>query len=103
MNINYHAPFEINPYMKNLFEEKFQKIENLNVRYTDADVFFKLNEGTSDLEKREIELKLLVPGHVLFASSHAETYEQAIPEVVDKLRKQVIKYKESLEPKRTGR
>ncbi len=97
MNINYHAPFSINDYLKNLVEENFAKIERLGLRYSQADVYFKLKDGSHGQEDKEIEIKVQVPGQTLFAKSFSDEFEKAIPEGMSKMRRQVIKYKESIQ------
>lgn len=100
MNIQYHAPFSINEYTKGLIEEKIAKLTKLNLRFSEAHVYFKLKEGKNVPDNKELEIKIQVPRQTLFANSLAETYEKAIPDVFEKLRRQVIKYKDALEAKR---
>lgn len=100
MNVNYHAPFSINEYFKNQIAEKLEKLDDLQLRFSEADVYFKLKDGAISNEDKEFEVKVHVPGHILFSKSHADTFEKAIPLAFSKIRKQIIKYKQSLEPKR---
>lgn len=100
MRIDFHAPFSVNDYTRNLVLEKLEKLKDLNLRISEADIYFKLKDGPDSQKDKELEIKLHVPGHVFFAKSYAETYEKAIPKASDKMRKQLIKYKKSLEPKR---
>ena len=102
MKINYHAPFSINPVLKEFVKEKMERLENLNMRFAEADIFFKLKEGDHSPENREVEIKIRVPQQTLFAKSYAEDFEKAIPLAVGKIRKQLIKYKEAHAPKRTS-
>jgi ribosome-associated translation inhibitor RaiA len=39
---------------------------------------------------------MLVPGNKLFAQSQAETFEQAVDETVDEMKRQMLKHKEKL-------
>ncbi len=102
MKINYHAPFSINPFLKEFAKQKMERLENLNLRFTEADIFFKLKEGDQVAEDKEIEIKIQVPKQTLFAKSYADNFEKAIPLAVGKIRKQMIKYKEANEPKRSS-
>lgn len=102
MKINYHAPFSVNPVLKEFVKEKMERLENLNLRFTEADIFFKLKEGNHAPEDKEIEIKIQVPKQTLFAKSYADNFETAIPLAVGKIRKQMVKYKQAHEPKRSS-
>ena len=102
MKINYHAPFSINPFLKEFVEEKMERLENLNLRFGKADVFFKLKEGNHAPEDKEVEIKIQVPKQTFFAKSFADNFETAIPLAIGKIRKQMVKYKEAHEPKRSS-
>lgn len=103
MRIDFHAPFTINEVMQNLALEKLNKLEALYPRFAEVDVYFKLKEGVDTQKDKELEVKLHVPGQVFFAKSYAETFEKAIPATVEKMRKQLIKYKKGQEPKRISK
>ena len=103
MNVNYHATFSINEYFKNQITEKVKRLDDLNLRFSDADVYFKLKDGAEQTLDKEFEIKIRVPGQILFSKSHSDTFEKAIPLAFSKIRKQIIKYKESMAPKRGER
>ena len=102
MNINYHAPFSINDYLKGLISEKVSKMEHNGKPLMEVDVYFKLKDGPESIKDKELELKVHVPGQVVFAKSYSESFEKAIPEVAEKIRRQLEKYKSKFEPKRKG-
>lgn len=103
MKVNYHSPFSINDSFKDQITEKLEKLDNLNLRFSEADVYFKLKDGSDPTSDKEFEVKINVPGQVLFSKSYSESFEKAIPLAFSKVRKQLIKYKESMEPKRGAR
>ena len=103
MKVNYHSTFSINDYFKDQIDEKINKLDELNLRFSEADVYFKLKDGAEATSDKEFEIKIHVPGHVLFSKSHSESFEKAIPAAFSKIRKQIIKYKESTGPKRGTR
>ena len=103
MNINYHATFSINEYFQNQIAEKVQKLDDLNLRFSETDVYFKLKDGVDLTMDKEFEIKIRVPGQILFAKSHSDTFEKAIPLAFSKIRKQIIKYKQLMKPKRGER
>ena len=49
MNVNYHAPFSINEYFKNQIAEKLEKLDDLQLRFSEADVYFKLKDLVSSV------------------------------------------------------
>ena len=53
MNVNYHAIFSINEYFKNQITEKVKKLDEFNLRFSDADVYFKLKDGTEVTSDKE--------------------------------------------------
>lgn len=59
-----------------------------------ADVTLK--ETSDSKNTSEAEIRLSVPGDILFASSRAESYEKALNETVSALERQIKKYKEKL-------
>ena len=97
MNVNYHAIFSINEYFKNQITEKVKKLDEFNLRFSDADVYFKLKDGTDVTSDKEFEIKIRVPGQILFSKSHSDTFEKAIPLAFSKIRKQIIRYKQTME------
>jgi ribosomal subunit interface protein len=94
MKVNYHATSSINDSFKDQMTEKMEKLDELNLRFSAADVYFKLKDGTELTSDKEFEIKICVPGQVLFSKSHSDTFEKAIPLAFSKIRKQIIKYKE---------
>ena len=97
MNVNYHAIFSINEYFKNQITEKVKKLYEFNLRFSDADVYFKLKDGTEVTSDKEFEIKIRVPGQILFSKSHSDTFEKAIPLAFSKILKQIIRYKQTME------
>ncbi|MFK7773693.1 MAG: HPF/RaiA family ribosome-associated protein, partial [Saprospiraceae bacterium] len=71
MNVNYHATFSINEYFKNQIAEKVKRLDELNLRFSEADVYFKLKDGAELTSDKEFEIKIQVPGQVLFSKRHS--------------------------------
>ena len=74
-----------------------KKLDEFNLRFSDADVYFKLKDGTEVTSDKEFEIKIRVPGQILFSKSHSDTFEKAIPLAFSKIRKQIIRYKQTME------
>ena len=100
MKIGIHAPFQVNDYLKELINEKVGKLEKIYDRFGEAEVYLKIKEGAIAPKDKEVEIKLHVPGSILFAKGLSDTFEKALPGVTQKLRRQLIKYKEGHEPQR---
>ncbi|HEY4656668.1 MAG TPA: ribosome-associated translation inhibitor RaiA [Cyclobacteriaceae bacterium] len=72
-------------------QRKMTKLERFYDRMVDGEVFLRLNnEG---FENKTVEIKLNVPGHRLFATEKARTFEEATDLATNALRMQLTKFK----------
>jgi len=94
MNIQMHAPWEINTYLREQIETKLEKLTALSPDLIHADVFLKMGAGKDHSNDKELEVRLRLPGPEIFAVADAETYEKALAAVVQKLRRQLTRRKE---------
>ena len=62
-----------------------------------ANVFFKMEQGNTDAI-RTCEIELTGPGPILFATTTAPNFEQAMKETVSDLQRQLRKRKEIYKP-----
>ena len=94
MNINYKGKnFEVTPALKEHAEKKLSRLE----RIMDVDkVMVTLVDRKS---KQNAEVTMTVKGYLLRAEVYAQDAYAAIDIVVDKLEKQLVKYKEKLQRK----
>ena len=79
-----------------LLEFVQEKVDGLTHYYDDiidGEVFLKL-DNTSNAANKIAEIKVKVPGKVLFAKEQCKTFEEATDLAVEALRKQVTKRKE---------
>ena len=72
-------------------QKKCDKLDHFYDRITDGDVFLKLVEGKKN---KSVEIKMRVPGETLVAHEAGTTFEEATDLCVDKLKTQLIRYKE---------
>ena len=93
--INIEAPWEVNDYLKQVIEEKMEKLFIIQDRIIHADIFLKKG-ANSGVEDKLIEVRLRTPGPEIFAQAYADTYEKAVAAVTEKLRRQLVKKKEKL-------
>lgn len=98
MQINIHAPFEVNQQLKQLIQDKIKKLTTYFDRIYKAEVYLKLKEDNTPNGKM-IEVNLHIPVKDAFAKSTEDTFEKAIASVASKLEKQLKKRKEILAKK----
>ena len=76
-------------------EERLSKLDQFFDHIISSEVFLKVDKKESKNNKIA-EIKLAIPGKDLFASKQYDTFEEAVDEAVEAVRKQVIKHKEKL-------
>ncbi len=95
MQILIHAPWEVNPYMKDLIEQKVQKLTTYENHIQRAEVFLKNGQG-ENVRDKNVEIRLKTTYSKVFAQDTAEELEKALANTVEKLRKQLVKKKGKL-------
>jgi len=76
-------------------EQKISTLENYFHKIIQVDVFLKL-ENTGQIKGKTVEVRLKVPGEIIYISESKKKFEAALDAVVEKLKRKVIKYKEQL-------
>ena len=74
-------------------QKKVDKLDLFFDQIISGEVYLKL-ENVEDEENKITEIKLNVPGVVLFAKEKCKTFEQATDLAIESLRKQVNKHKD---------
>ena len=74
--------------------EKVEKLETFYDHIIDGEVILKLDNSST--ENKISEIKLNIPGKLLFAKEQASTFEEATDNAVEALRKQLTRYKEKI-------
>ena len=74
-------------------EKKLAKLGQYHDKIIDAHVILKL-ENNSQVKDKVVEVKLDVPGDLIVAKAMNKAFEAATDEVVDVLKRLVIKHKE---------
>ena len=93
MITNIQAQWEVNSHLRDTILKKIEKFSVYDNRIIHVDVFLKLGETPSPNDKL-VEIRVRVPGPEIFAESHADTYEKAMANAAEKIRKQLVKRKE---------
>lgn len=95
MQVQIHAPFEVNDYLKNIIHAKIEKLSTHYTRIHRTDIFLKLKEDHITNGKI-VEINLHLPGKNIFAKDTKDSFEKAVATVIPKLERQLKKRKEKL-------
>ena len=74
-------------------EKKIGRLSTYHDHIVSAEVFLRL-EPHGQVQDKMAEIKLHVPGHTFIAKESFKSFEQAIDEAADALKRQILKYKE---------
>lgn len=94
MNVQIQSvKFDADRKLVEFVENKMSKLERFADRTTGAEVILKLDK---DFEKgnKVAVITLRVPGEELVAEHRARTFEEAVDEAIDALKRQLEKFKE---------
>ncbi|WP_339792266.1 MAG: HPF/RaiA family ribosome-associated protein [Imperialibacter sp.] len=69
-----------------------EKLETLSDQIVESRVFLKLDKFDNK-ENKVCEIKVSLPGNDLFASKHADSFEEAVAQCVDALKHQLKRWK----------
>ena len=91
MDIQIHSiHFDADRELLDFIKSKLNKLVTFNDAIISADVFLRI-EKNDERENKVVDIKLHVPGKELFAKKHATSFEAAVDEVTEALRRQVVK------------
>jgi putative sigma-54 modulation protein len=86
--------FDASSALKEHVQKRLAKLERFYDGYTDAHVI--MSEGDDPSAGKEVEINLNVRQQRLSAEGAASTYEKAVSDCAERLRRQVIKHKEKM-------
>lgn len=87
--------FAVDQKLQEFIERKLGKLDTFFDRIIDARVHLKL-ENSGQVRDKIVEVRIAVPGDVLFAKETEKTFEAGIDKITDALKRQLIKYKERI-------
>lgn len=92
MKVQVHSiHFDADIKLIDFIQKKLDKLDTFYNRLVDGEVFLRLNnEG---IENKTVEIKLRVPGNMLFATEKARSFEAATDMATDAIRMQLNKFK----------
>lgn len=76
-------------------EKKIGKLDQYFDHILEAQVVLKL-ENSGQVRDKIAEVRLNVPGEVIFAKETSKTFEAAVDEATEALKRQLIKHKEKI-------
>ena len=85
--------FEATQKLEEFIQKKVNRLSKFHDGILSADVSLKVVKPESN-DNKDASVKLLVRGSEFFAQEVANTFEEAIDRCVDKLERQVLKFKE---------
>ena len=93
MKLQVHSiHFDADQKLVDFIQRKVDKLETFYDRVVDGEVFLRLNnEG---VDNKTVEIKVKVPGTLLFAKEQARSFEAATDMATEALRIQIRKFKE---------
>jgi putative sigma-54 modulation protein len=96
MNININSVrFDADKKLLDFTTSRIEKLGQFFEGIINAEVFLKL-ENTNLAENKIAEIKIEIPHNELFAKKQCKTFEEAVDESIEALRKQLLKYKGKL-------
>jgi len=91
VNIN-SVRFKADKNLEDFIEEKIKKLSNLYDGTYGSEVILRV-DNNDKLENKIAEIRLNIPGYDLFAKKQCKTFEEAVDNSVNAIRKQLIKHK----------
>lgn len=79
--------------LEDFIQKKFSKLEKYYDAILGVEVTLKL-EKDDHLENKVVELKVAIKGQDVFGKKNAKTFEEAVDELYDVAKRQLVKIKE---------
>jgi len=96
MNITFNSVhFKADQKLEIFISEKLEKLQKLHDGIIGFDVILKL-ENTEKPENKTVEIRAKIRGNDAIAQKCAKTFEEAADEVIDALKKQLLKAKDKV-------
>jgi putative sigma-54 modulation protein len=87
--------FKADAKLESFIREKVSKVSNLFDGVIGSDVILKLDQSSNN-ENKTAEIRMHIPGNDLFAKKQAKTFEEAVDNAADALKKQITRHKEKV-------
>ena len=94
MKVQMHSVhFDADKKLLDFIQQRLNKLETFYDKVTEGEVIMRLN-NKDGIDNKTVEIKLLVPGSILFSQEDAASFEAAADAATDSLRRQITKHKE---------
>ncbi len=90
----YTVHFDATPELLDFLQRKVDKLETFYDQIISGEAY--LRHGADTTQTYVAEIKLYIPGNSLFAKEEATSFEEAIDQSTNALRRQLKKHKEKL-------
>ena len=95
MNLNIRSVhFHPDAKLINLVEKKISKLNQVNTRITNIDVFLKLDNIAHAIKDKIVEIKVLVPRHSFFVKHSCKSFEESFELALDSMLAQIKRKKD---------
>jgi ribosomal subunit interface protein len=96
MNITFNSVrFKADQKLENFISEKLDKLSKIHDGIIGFDITLKL-ENTEKPENKSVEIRAKIRGNDAIACKVAKTFEESADEVIDALKKQLLKAKDKV-------
>ena len=94
MKLQMHSiHFDADKKLLDFVQKKVNKLETFYDRIVNGEVILKI-DNDEERENKVIEIKLFIPGSMLFAKEQSKTFEAAADVVVETMKRQLKKHKD---------
>ncbi len=94
MNVQIQSvKFDADKRLVDFVESKLSKLDKFSDRIVSSDVIMKVDKD-HEMGNKVVTITLAMPGEDLVAESRGRSFEEAVDESVEALKKQIKKYKE---------
>ena len=76
--------------------EKIEKIDHFFDQTVHTDIYLKLEKLSSEIHEKVVEIKVSLPGKVLFSTESSKAFEGSFDLALDHMVKQVKRHKEKI-------
>ena len=95
MNLNIRSVhFDADAKLIQLVEKKISKLNQVNARITNIDVFLKLDNIAHAIKDKIVEIKVLVPRHSFFVKHSCKSFEESFELALDSMLAQIKRKKD---------
>ena len=88
--------FAVDQKLLDFIQIRANKLDTFYDRIQNGEVYLKLDKGEHKRENKMVEIKLNIPGAILFAKEIDTSFEKAADSSIESLRRQIKKHKERL-------